>query len=128
MDFITTTRRSAVMLLLAAMALRAVMPVGYMVGTLGGDLLFELCPEGMPSAMVQALGGEHHHGSSDDEASAVSIEQCPMGHLLMPVAFNASTSLSLVPQHTPAIIDFPRLVAIVATTSAYLSRAPPVLT
>ena len=60
MDFVTTTRRSAVMLLLAAMALRAVMPVGYMVGTLGGDLLFELCPEGMPSAMVQALGGEHH--------------------------------------------------------------------
>ena len=116
------------MLLLAAMALRAVMPVGYMVGTLGGDLLFELCPSGMPSAMVHSLDGEHHHGGGDDAASAVSIEQCPMGHLLMPVAFSDSISIALELPHAPVFVDFPRLVAIVATTSAYLSRAPPVLT
>ena len=115
------------MLLLAAMALRAVMPVGYMVGTLGGDLLFEMCPDGMPSAMVRSLDGEHHHGGDDDAASAVSIEQCPMGHLLMPVAFNASISIALEPPHAPAFIDIPRLVAVIATPTAYLSRAPPVI-
>ena len=127
MDFITTMRRPAVMLLLAAMALRAVMPVGYMVGTLGGDLLFEMCPEGMPSTMVRALGDEHHHGADADAASAVSSEQCPMGHLLMPVAFSASISIALEPPHTPAFIDIPRLVAVIATHTAYLSRAPPVI-
>lgn len=127
MDFIIKMRRPAVMLLLAAMALRAIMPVGYMVGTLGGDLLFEMCPEGMPSAMLHSFGDEHHHGGSDDDASALSSELCPMGHLLMPVAFGASVSIALEPPHTPAIFDSPRLVAIIATPTAYLSRAPPVI-
>jgi hypothetical protein len=69
MDIATRARRNALMLLLAAMALRAIIPVGYMPGSLDGGLLFEMCPEGMPTAMVQALGGKHHHGGGDNEAA-----------------------------------------------------------
>jgi hypothetical protein len=129
MDIVARARRNALMLLLAAIALRAIIPVGYMPGSLGGELLFEMCPEGMPSAMVQALGGKHHHGGGDDEAATPGLEQCPMGHLLTPAAAtNSSTTAALAPPHRPVFLDVPRFVAVVATPIAYFSRAPPVIT
>ena len=129
MDIVARAYRNALMLLLAAIAFRAIIPVGYMPGSLGGELLFEMCPEGMPSAMVQALGGKHHHGGGDDEAATPGLEQCPMGHLLTPAAAtNSSTTAALAPPHMPVFLDVPRFVTVVATPIAYFSRAPPVIT
>jgi hypothetical protein len=48
-------------LTLAMLASRALMPDGYMPGTRGSGLLFELCPSGMPVAIMRALGQGHHH-------------------------------------------------------------------
>ena len=128
MDIVVRARRNALTLLLAAMALRAIIPVGYMPGSLGGELLFEMCPEGMPTAMVQALGGKHHHGGGDDEAATPGLEQCPMGHLLTPAAAtNSSTTAALEPPHRPVFLEAPRFVVLVAAPTAYFSRAPPVI-
>ena len=128
MDIVVRARRNALTLLLAAMALRAIIPVGYMPGSLGGELLFEMCPEGMPTAMVQALGGKHHHGGGDDEAATPGLEQCPMGHLLTPAAAtNSSTTAALEPPYRPVFLEAPRFVALIATPIAYFPRAPPVI-
>jgi hypothetical protein len=122
-----TAHRKVFLSLLAALALRAVIPIGYMPGSLGGELLFEMCPDGMPSAMVQALGGEHHH-HGDDASTDANPEQCPTGHMLTSVALNSSLEVAAEPPHAIVFTDLPIHVAFVAAPVAYLSRAPPVFT
>ncbi|MEJ2298890.1 MAG: hypothetical protein P8X94_10400, partial [Woeseiaceae bacterium] len=71
-------------LLLAALAmlsLRALTPAGYMPGSPGSGLLFELCPAGMPAGVMQALGGGHHHHAPAGSTMS-DDEQCPIGHML----------------------------------------------
>ena len=119
--------RKALLLLLAALALRAVIPIGYMPGSLGGELLFEMCPDGMPSAMVQALGGEHHH-HDDGESTDASQDQCPTGHILTSVALSSSIDVAVEPPHELSFIDLPSVVVLATTRVAYLSRGPPVIT
>jgi len=121
-----TVHRKVFLSLLAALALRAVIPIGYMPGYLGGELLFEMCPDGMPSAMVQALGGEHHH-HGDDESTGASQEQCPTGHMLTSVALSGSLDVATEPPPALIFTDLPRLVVLVASRVAYQSRGPPVL-
>jgi hypothetical protein len=128
MNLVTTVGRNSLLLLLAAMALRAIVPVGYMPGSLGGDLLFEMCPDGMPAAIVQALGGEHHHGGGDDGSTTSSVEQCPMGHLLTPAAPPSETIEVVAQAHAPTFNAVPHIVATTATPVPYQSRAPPVIT
>ena len=121
--------KKLLMMLFAALALRAVIPLGYMPGNLAAGTLVEMCPDGMPAGFVELLGGQHHHGGHDansDSASA-SIEYCSMGHLLAPTAVAAGE---------PAILDIPRQFRPPTYFQretrpgefvAYLSRGPPVL-
>ena len=128
MKKVANIRRNTLILLLAAMALRALMPVGYMPGSLSSGLLFELCPDGMPAGFVQALGGQHHHGAGDDDAAAHSFEQCTTGHLLAPAAITSSAPATLDLPDQPALSTIPRLLVTAAPRVAYSSRAPPVIT
>ena len=52
------------LLLSAALLLRAAIPAGYMSATAGSGLLFEFCPEGIPAEFMQILAGDsgHEHG------------------------------------------------------------------
>lgn len=57
------TARVCLPILFAGVAMRALVPAGYMPAAPGSGLLFELCHDGMPPAMMAALkGGGHAHG------------------------------------------------------------------
>jgi hypothetical protein len=109
---------------LAMLSLRALTPEGYMPGSRGSGLLFELCPAGMPVEIMHALGGGHHHHHGD-KAPVSGTEQCPIGHMLGTAV--AVDSGIVVEVHAVA----PRPVAQVASVpappgiTAYRSRAPP---
>ena len=71
--------------MLATLLLRAGMPEGYMPSPAGSGFLFELCPTGVPAAVMQALVGpdsHHHPGASEAAAAHFDAAQCPIGHLL----------------------------------------------
>jgi hypothetical protein len=76
------------LLLSAALLLRAVIPAGYMPAAAGSGLLFELCPLGIPVEMAQVLAGEagHHHGHADIGDSGTDEHQCQVGHMLLSAA------------------------------------------
>ena len=112
---------------LAMLSLRALTPDGYMPGSNGSGLLFELCPSGMPPAIMRALAGEghHHHHGGDDSSSVSSTEQCPIGHMLASaVAVDTGTPSDVVPD-VAQFNDVPVFVAYRSPTIAYRSRAPP---
>lgn len=127
MKIATHTRRNALLLLLAAMSLRAIVPIGYMPGSLESGLLFELCPDGMPAAMMQALGGHHHHGGGDSEAMSLSFEKCAMGHLFASAAISSTDVVAPELPEPPAYLPIPPLLLIAAAPAPYSSRAPPVI-
>lgn len=119
---------------LAMLSLRALTPDGYMPGSKGSGLLFELCPSGMPPVIMQALAGEghhhhHHHGgddsSGDSSGSVTGTEQCPIGHMLASaVAVDTGTLPGIVPDVAMFNVA-PVLVTDRSTSTAYRSRAPP---
>jgi hypothetical protein len=119
-------RQSALLLAIALpmLVLRALTPDGYMPGSRGSGLLFELCPAGMPTDIMRALGrgGHHHHG---DEQSASGTEQCPIGHMLS-AAVAVDDGIVATP-HLAAPLPEPGHITVhfAVRTSAYRSRAPP---
>ncbi len=91
-------RSSLVLLALALVGvlLRAVVPAGYMPGSIESGLLFELCAEGLPASFTAELadaggphsanrhgghGGAHHDGHHGEDGPALS--DCSFGHLLV---------------------------------------------
>ena len=54
------------LVLLAALLLRAAIPDGYMPASWGSGLLVKLCPAGLPAGVMQALAGEHEHHHHGD--------------------------------------------------------------
>ncbi len=82
-----TAQQALFIAALAMLSLRALTPDGYMPGSQGSGLLFELCPAGMPAEVMQILSGgghhHHHHHGEDDGASVSGTEQCPIGHMLV---------------------------------------------
>lgn len=115
---------------LATLSLRALTPDGYMPGSADSGLLYELCPDGMPAEIMQALAGDshhhhHHHGGSDDAASVSGTEQCPIGHMLASaLAMDTGTVSDFLPD-TPVFDDAPVAVYFRAPAKGYRSRAPP---
>jgi len=119
--------RALLVAALAMLSLRALTPDGYMPGSQGSGLLYELCPSAMPAEIMQALaGGGHHHHHGDDEAESVSgTEQCPIGHMLASAfAADTGTSTELLP-NAPAFEEAPVVLWQFVRTTAYRSRAPP---
>lgn len=114
---------------LAMLTLRALTPDGYMPGSKGSGLLFELCPSAMPAEIMQALAGDSHHhhghGGGDDSGSVSATEQCPIGHMLASaVAVDTGAPSDFVPDiqlfdDTLVIVDYR------SSPALYRSRAPP---
>lgn len=116
---------------LAMLALRALTPDGYMPGSQGSGLLYELCPSGMPAEIMRALAGgghdphRHHHSGGDGEASVSGTEQCPIGHMLgSAIAADTSAEAELLPD-APALEAVPVVLRASARAAVYRSRAPP---
>ena len=114
---------------LAMLALRALTPEGYMPAAQGSGLLFELCPEGMPVEVMQALSGgghhHHHHDASGSDNGAAGTSDCPIGHMLASAVAHDADGVSDVAPDTPTWI-----IAGVRPTQGrrhpiYRSRAPP---
>lgn len=127
MTRIDRNRHRVLLLLLATLLMRVAIPVGYMPAAAGSGLLFELCPEGMPASVMQALGGHHHHhqAHSDKSEASFDAEQCPVGHMLSSaMATEAVQALDVEP--VLATYAYPATVSQTnVTRTAYRSRAPP---
>ena len=106
------------------LSVRALTPAGYMPGSPASGLLYELCPAGMPAAVMQALGGGHHHHHAA-AGEVAGDEQCPIGHMLAVAgAVDNPVPTALV----PGIADFEAPLPaspLAARVPAYRSRAPP---
>lgn len=115
---------------LITLSLRAVTPDGYMPGSAGSGLLFELCPDGMPAAVMAVLGGtaghhHHHHGNSGDDAAVSGTEQCPIGHMLaVAIAVDVEVAAQIEPDVKSVVgVRLPTIRR--RQAAAYRSRAPP---
>ena len=79
--------RQITVALFATLLLRASIPDGYMPAPVGGGLLFEICPSGIPAELLHAVSGSashhhHHHNGTDTAGTEFDAEQCPIGQLL----------------------------------------------
>ncbi len=131
--------RARLALLLATLfALRALVPIGYMLqlpaGGLAGGPALVLCPVQNPELDLSLLAGAgdphaHHHHGSDNPAAAATIEvdrNCDAwaGSAGAPVA-HAVPPLQVGPPRTPSVAP-PRVALPVSTArSAAQPRAPP---
>ncbi|MDH3334383.1 MAG: DUF2946 family protein [Gammaproteobacteria bacterium] len=129
MSIIGRNRQLVLVAALATLALRALTPDGYMPGSADSGLLYELCPEGMPVEIMQALAGDnqhhHHHGGDSEAASASSSEQCPIGHMLASAIAMDSTPASDMLPAAPSYNDGSVAVLFHTPAIGYRSRAPP---
>ncbi|MGI9201187.1 MAG: hypothetical protein ACR2QL_09020 [Woeseiaceae bacterium] len=121
-------RRFATSLLVATLAVRALLPVGYMPGNLAAGEFAELCPVGS-AATFQLLGSAatHGHHHDDNESDAVSIgTACPIGSSLF---FDALPTLSAAAEQQnlqPIFENVARgLSVLTAPRSSHRARAPP---
>ena len=121
--------RWLVSLLVVALALRALIPVGFMPSG-NGQLALQICPEGFPAALLHTAGHHHHdhdspQGSGHDHKSWMQ-GHCPFGaaagapaacqSMLVSVALESAAPLPDV-AIVAAVLDFRFLVA--------QPRAPP---
>ena len=122
-------RHSILLAALAMLSLRAFTPEGYMPAAPGSGLLFELCPEGVPAEIMQALSGDHghhhHHGASDAGDSSVGSIECQIGHMLSSAVAHdadvvADVTADALAWATPGVRP-----AQGRRLSTYRSRAPP---
>ena len=108
--------RQITVALFATLLLRASIPDGYMPAPVGGGLLFEMCPSGVPAELLQAIGGSvshHHHDHSGTDASGTDFdaEQCPIGHLLSAaVAVDTPSAEPDAPALPERLVASPRLI------------------
>lgn len=129
MNLFARNRQILLIAALVALSLRALTPDGYMPGSAQSGLLYELCPDGMPAEIMQALAGDnphhHHHHDSGDTTSVSGTEQCPIGHMLASaVAVDTGALPDFVPD-TPDYDDAPAAMLFRALVTPYRSRAPP---
>ena len=121
-------RRLATAILIATLAIRALVPVGYMPGNLIAGEFAELCP--VASAATFELlgtqaGHEHHHGSTDAEAVSLGTA-CPIGSSLF---FDALPTLAVITDAQAIVHVYqdalrPQTVVSIAFPNRH-ARAPP---
>ena len=127
MTRLAKTRLLLLPLALLMLSLRALTPEGYMVSAAGSGLLFELCPDGVPADVMQALTGKHHHhhGGGESTEQAPSSEQCPIGHMLS-TAMAGECEAADIALAQQQLSSSPQPISVSqALRTAYLSRAPP---
>ncbi len=127
--------RYLVAVLLTGTLLRAFVPAGYMPAAPGKGLLFELCHDGVPPAIMAALGGHSaghdshahgHHGQHDADDAANAASPCSIGHILSLAVIDAveSVEAAVIRPAGFATIDAPPL-HFAARTRVFSARAPP---
>ena len=122
----SSRHRQTMLLLLAALLLRAGIPDGYMPSAPGSGQLFELCPAGVPAGFMQALSGSgHHHGDSAASESHYDASQCPIGHLLSAAAAVDDSWQPSVAPDLPVFVNLPTLRPVSRAPSNHRSRGPP---
>jgi len=128
MSLLSRHRSVILVAALAMLALRALTPLGYMPASPGSGLVFELCPEGLPAALVQALadpGHHHHHGAGDAESPVTSAEQCPIGHMLSTSAAGDGAVAAPVAPDAPEFLVTVFLPLFWTRRTTFRCRAPP---
>ena len=128
MNLFAGNRQTLLIASLVALSLRALTPDGYMPGSERSGLLYELCPDGMPAEIMQALAGDlhhHHHHGSEEGASVTGTEQCPIGHMLASALAVDTGALPELAPDAQAYSDVPATILLRAGATAYRSRAPP---
>lgn len=116
------------LLVLAAFALRVLVPVGYMPTAVSGGWFLQLCPDGVSAQVMAGLMGSghaHHHHHADDSGSA-EPQRCDLGGVLS--AEFAKAEIPSLPQGEAS--ELARLggessSAVSLILHAYRSRAPP---
>ena len=101
--FLLDHRSLAVTIIAVAMALRILVPTGFMIGAEGGAITLEMCSGTGPMKMVMGMPGmEHHQEKSDHQGKE------------MPCAFSAIATDSLAA--TDASLLAMAIAFIIATT------------
>lgn len=120
--------RAALILLTTTLAVRALLPLGYMPGNLQDGTFAELCPVAS-AATYQLLGtaAEHKHDHGNDAADSYSVgSACPIGNSLFFDAipsFLAQTK-TLQQKHVLPEASITQSAAVAALRN-YPARAPP---
>lgn len=129
MSKVANRRRMSLVLLLAALMLRAGIPDGYMPAAIGSGLLFELCPARVPAELMQALAGStqhHHHGQSSGAAAAYDAsQQCPIGHLLAAAFIADDYWQATAAPVSPPVVEYHGPFVASLVYAAHRSRGPP---
>lgn len=116
------------LVLLAALMMRAGIPDGYMPAAPDSGLLFELCPAGVPESFMRALSGSDHHQHHADSGSSGShydAGQCPIGHILSSsVAFDDLWQIESAPV-AQEFINTAVSAYIFQAAISHRSRGPP---
>lgn len=117
-------------LVFLGLAMRAVMPAGYMPAPLAEGGPFVLCPGGLSGAnyFLADDDGKHAHGhdhGAEGEDSAVAWEFCPTGFVSGQAALTADPAVA-VPFLKPFAPEAGHVVATYpAVVPSYHARAPP---
>jgi len=123
-------------LVLAALALRAIVPAGYMPGSIPDGELMVLCPEASAAAFTLVAGltrtesghaHHHHHGHSGTDSGGTSVDsRCPIGTALKLDAI-APSYPAITAADTAADYALPALPARKTRRAArhFDTRAPP---
>jgi hypothetical protein len=72
-------------IVMIGLAMRALVPAGYMPGTLGGGPWFELCSDAFPagfSLQAQATAHHHHAASDGENTDTAASSDCSFGHIV----------------------------------------------
>ena len=105
--------RLALLLLVPAMVLRALVPVGFMPAR-EAPLSIEICPEGFPTQLLSRAAHHHDHGGRGAPAHSDHCafgSACGSGPLVEPALWGASAATSQAAPPSPAQrVLFVRLV------------------
>jgi len=107
------------------LALRALIPLGYMPGNLLAGEFVVLCPTGMPMEVMRALHHDHH----DSEQAVMDVDQtCPIGLALQPAWMAlADNEQEIVVAATASEIFYEKRTYVGIFSALYRSRAPPLV-
>lgn len=115
-------------LAVAGVALRAIVPAGYMPAPLSEGLPFVLCPGSAP--YLSLPGNKHHggdagHASTGDDAASPAWEFCPFGVFFSQAApATEHAALAPPPSQSPLFAE-PGAIVRPALARSWRARAPP---
>ncbi len=117
-------------LLVVALALRALIPVGFMPSG-NGQLALQICPEGFPAVLLHSSGHHHHEGHESSQAPGHDHKSWMQGHCPFGAAAGAPAACqSLVVNIDLKSVALPPDTAVVAAVQDFRflvaqPRAPP---